>query len=863
MKQATLKPLLQAIGIILVFLITVTIYFSPVLDDKALNQHDVEQYNGMSKELNDYRDQNGEEALWTNSMFSGMPAYLISTTYDNLIKYTFVPIHNNKDNPHMLAFMYFLCFFIALLLFDISIWLSMLGALFFGFSSYFFIIIEAGHITKAIALSYMPVVITAAYATYKGKHWLGATVFSLFLGLQILINHLQITYYTALVIFIFACFQAYHAYKTKAFMAKFIKPSLYLIVAVMLAVGSNFASLYLTYDYGQDSMRGKSELTHDQHDKTGGLDKSYATSYSYGITETFNLISPNYKGGASGTKLDEESETYKAFINTGYPAYVAEDYTNRFPTYWGNQESTSGPVYIGALVFFLFVLGLFIVKGVLKWSLLTATIFAIMIAWGENFMLLVEPMLDYFPGFNKFRTISMILVIPQFTMPLLAVLGLQKIFSNTISKEELFDKLKKSLYIAGGLILLLIITGGLYDFNRAGDGFPDWLVKAVRADRKSMMYADLWRSLFFIVVGFALIAAYHFKKLKMSAVIGLLAVFTIFDLWSVNKRYLNDDDFKDVVENQNSFALQEVDKQILQDTSYYRVANASPAIMADAITSYHHKSIGGYHGAKMKRYQELVDTILWKQLSPLMSVSQQVQETAKAQLQEIEKSGNPQGVKLADIMSFKLQQFAPQLDSYLSSAYILNMLNTKYFIVNNQIQPIVNRHNFGNAWFVNKVSIVPNADAEIGDVVKINPHFNAVVDARFKDLISDTVLITRSNPHISLTHYAPNELRYTSSNKDKGIAIFSEIYYSKGWNAYIDGELVPHFRADYVLRGLEIPAGDHEIIFKFEPKMYAIGNTISLIASTILVLLLIAAIVFEIKKKLKAQDDVSQEKITE
>lgn len=800
MKSFNFKPLVQSIAIIALFFVSILVYFSPILDNKQLSSHDVMQYKGMSKEIIDFKEKTGEQTLWTNSMFSGMPAYLIHTTYDNLTTYIHRIFNTSQETPYMIAFMYFLCFFLALLLLEIPIWLSMLGALFYGFSSYFFIIIEAGHITKAIALGYMPLVIAGAVATYRSKLLLGAIIFSLFLSLQILINHLQITYYTMLILLVFVGFQAYDAIRNKAIMQQFIKPSAFLLVGALLAVAANFGSLYMTYDYGKDSMRGKSELTHDKDNKTQGLDKDYATAWSYGKDETFNLFIPNFKGGASNASLTENSETYKTLKQNNVPR--ANQVIKNLPLYWGTQSSTSGPVYIGAIVVFLFIFGLLYVQGAIKWWLLTITVFSILLAWGRNFMGLTEFFLDHFPGYNKFRTVSMILIIAQFAMPMLAILGLKRFFTDEEHRADAFKKLKIALAVTGGLLLILLVTvGGLYDFSGQHDTqmLPEWILDAIRNDRKSMMYGDIWRTLFFVVATFGVLTAVYFKKAKTTLAIIILALLTIIDMWGVNKRYLNDDDFVSKRTVSNPFPKSAATVHILADTDpNFRVMNLTVSPFNDASTSYYHKSIGGYHGAKMKRYQELIDFHISK-----MNMS------------------------------------------------VYNMLNTKYFIVEDQqskqVMAQLNPEALGNAWFVPHISIVANADAEIAALEKFNPKTQAFVDVRYKQLLSDTVFSIDSVSSILLQSYAPNHLVYTSKSNTKGVAVFSEIFYDKGWNAYIDGKLVPHFRINYVLRGLEIPEGTHTIDFKFEPHMYAVGNTISLIGSLLLILAFVSILFFEIK----------------
>ncbi|HPM12894.1 MAG TPA: YfhO family protein [Bacteroidales bacterium] len=812
MKTFNFKPLIQSVAIIALFFVSILVYFSPIFENKQLSSHDVMQYKGMSKEITDFKEKTGEQTLWTNSMFSGMPAYLIHTSYDNLTTFIHRIFNTSHETPYMIAFMYFLGFFLALLLLNVPLWLSMLGALFYGFSSYFFIIIEAGHITKAIALGYMPLVIAGVIAAYRSKLLLGTIVFSLFLALQILINHLQITYYTMLMLIVFVGFQAYDAIRAKAIMQQFVKPSAFLLVGALLAVAANFGSLYMTYDYGKDSMRGKSELTHDKENKTKGLDKDYATAWSYGKDETFNLFIPNFKGGASNGSLTEDSETYKTLKQNNVPR--ANQVIKNMPLYWGEQSSTSGPVYIGAIVVFLFIFGLLYVQGSIKWWLLTITIFSILLAWGRNFMGLTDLFLDHFPGYNKFRTVSMILIIAQFAMPLLAVFALKRFFTDEDSRAEAFKKLKISLAVTGGLLLILLVTvGGIYDFSGQYDTqmLPEWILDALRNDRKSMLYGDIWRTLFFVCATFGVLTAVYYKKLKVIVAIAIIAVLTYMDMWGVNKRYLNEQDFVAKRSVNNPFPKTAADVQILADKDpNFRVMNLTVSPFNDAGTSYYHKSIGGYHGAKMKRYQELIDFHLSK-----MNMN------------------------------------------------VYNMLNTKYFIVeppksnpNEQAQqPIaqLNPEALGNAWFVTNISIVPNADAEIAALEKFNPKIQAFVDVRYKDLLSDTVFNVDSLSVISLQSYAPNHLVYTSKSSKKGVAVFSEIFYDKGWNAYIDGKQVPHFRTNYVLRGLEIPEGEHTIDFKFEPTMYTVGNTISLVGSLLLILALLAILFFETKKFIAQQ----------
>ena len=802
-KLLNYKQIVLSLAIIAGFVMITLLYFQPIFEGKTLHQFDVMQYQGMAKEANDYQKETGEAQLWTNGAFGGMPTYLIQIATDNMVNHVHHIFQTTYKHPQMFAIMYFVCFFLALLIMDIPIWLAMLGALFYGFSSYFYIILEAGHMTKAAALGYMPLVIASVYATYRpNKMWLGAALFSLSLALQLVVNHPQITYYTALICCTLVCFKLYEIIKAKeSFVKQFVKPSALLLVGIMLALGANFCNLYMILDYGKDSIRGKSELTDHTNKQTSGLDKDYATSWSYGIDETANLLVPNFKGGASNGELSKESETYKTLKQYGVPN--ANNVIKGMPTYWGEQPSTSGPVYIGAIVVFLFIFGLLYITGPFKWAILTISALAIALAWGHNFMLLTDFFLDFFPGYNKFRTVSMILVIVEFTMPLLAIFAVKK-FMEDEDKTAAFKKLKIALGIVGGFLLLCLITAGLWSFQGLHDKemLPEWLLPSLIADRKALMVGDLWRSLFIVLATFAVLALLRFDKMKMVPVILILSAITVIDLWPVNKRYLNNDDFSKATKN--LFRPTEADLEILQDTTpNYRVINFTVSPFNDASTSYFHKSLGGYHGAKMRRYQEIIDSCLSK-----------------------------------------------------NNMEVYNMLNTKYFIVSGENGKPTARLNpgaLGNVWFIENVHIVPNADAEIGALKSFTPNEEAIVDKRFT--LSDTTFATDSAASITLSSYAPMEMHYTSNNANKGVAIFSEIYYEKGWNAYIDGKLTPHFRANYILRGLEIPAGKHEIVFKFEPQQYFWANKISLIVSSLLLLGVIAILVLEFRKFLLRQNN--------
>lgn len=798
MKTFNYKPLLFSVLIIIGFALLSFVYVSPIFDGMELRQHDVLQWKGAANESMQYEEQTGNSPLWTNSMFSGMPTYLIHITTSNVVHFIYDAFHTTVEHPEMIILMYFVWAFLALLLVGMSISLSALGALFYGLSSYFFIILEAGHITKCIALGQLPMIVAAVYVTYcKDKKLLGSVIFAMILALNLIANHLQIVYYTALICIVFVCLVLYDAIKTKEFLDKFLKPSLLLLAGLLLAVGANFSRFYATYDYGKDSIRGKSELTTNDENKTSGLDKDYATAWSYGISETIDLLVPNFKGGASSSELDKESETYKTLKQYNVPN--AGKIVKSMPTYWGDQPITSGPVYIGALVIFLFVFGLLYVTGPIKWWLAFLTVLSILLAWGHNFMPLTDFFLDYFPGYNKFRTVSMILVIAEFTMPLLAIIAVKK-FLEDEQKELAFKKLLMAFGIVGGFLLLLLLTAGMWSFQGAHDAemLPDWLLPSLLADRKAMMTSDIIRSLMIAAAGFGILFLYKNSIIKKSYIaVILLAGVVLIDMLPVNKRYLNNDDF--VKATKYLFQPTPADRTILKDNDpNFRVMNFTVSPFNDASTSYFHKSVGGYHGAKMRRYQELIDSCLSKQ-----------------------------------------------------NMAVYCMLNTKYFILpgeNQQPMAQYNQDALGNAWFVKNVHIVPDANAELSALKVFDPRNEAFVDQRFT--LSDTTFTIDSAAEIKLTSYHPEELHYTSKNANASVAIFSEIFYEKGWNAYIDNELVPHFRANYVLRGLEIPAGNHEITFKFEPKSFYITDKISLVFSCLLLISFLAIVAMEIKKAL-------------
>ena len=778
--------------VILLFVGISFAYFSPVIQGKMLDMPDIKHHKGMSKEVADFRAETGEEALWTNAMFSGMPAYQISTkSNNNLIQYVVKAISLGIPRPANLLFLYLLGFYLLLLSLKVDYRLSAVGAIAFAFSSYFFIIIMAGHMTKAVAIAYLPMVVAAVLYTYRGKMILGGVLTALSVALELYANHLQITYYLVLVLILIGVVQFIKDLKANN-LTSFAKRSGVLVLAALLASGTAVTRLSTTMEYGTESTRGKSELTNNLDNKTSGLDKDYATSWSYGIAETFTLLIPNFYGGASQGALTKDSETYQAIKRTPN----AKQLIKQLPLYWGTQPFTSGPTYAGAIVMFLFIFGLLFVKSEMRVWILLATIMSIMLAWGKNFMPLTDLFLDYFPGYNKFRAVSMILVIAEFTIPLLGFVALNKFLTTDASENEKKKPLQLAFYIVGGVSLIFALMPTLFfdfiggqDASLAKNGWP---IDALQADRAGLLSADAWRSFIFIALTFGVLWMFLKNKLSSKYVILIVGVLVLADMWTINKRYLNDDSFARKSKVEIPYQATAADQQILRDKDpNFRVFNQSVSTFNDASTSYFHKSIGGYHGAKLKRYQELIENHIAK--------------------------GN---------------------------MAVLNMLNTKYFITQKgKVQQ--NSAAMGNAWFVNKINAVANADVEISALNGFNPANIAIVDVRFSEQMIDG--LDNIGTSITLTEYKPNYLKYNSSSTKQGIAIFSEIYYNKGWNAYVDGVLKPHFRANYVLRGMQIPAGNHVVEFKFEPAVYHVSERIALASSVVLLLLLAFVSVKELK----------------
>ena len=801
MKEIIQKFLPHAVAVVLFILATV-VYFSPMFfDGKQLGQHDVLQYNGAAREIKEYRERTGGEALWTNSMFSGMPAVQISVGYPNnwlIHLQSFLAL--GMPSPAYMIFLSFLGFYIMLLCFRVNPWLAIAGAFAYGLSTYFMLIAGAGHNSKMRAMAYMPVIIGGLYLAYsRGKMWLGVLLVCLGLGLQVRANHFQITYYTAIIVLIYIVFEFIRIHKDKLY-ANFLKTSAAMMIAVALAVGVNITSMLLTAEYTPYSTRGTSELTDETGDQTSGLDKSYIlTNYSYGISGTFDLFIPSFSGGRITANMAKKTDLCDVLVKQGnIPRNTAAEYARQM-TYWGGQGD-SDPIYLGAVVIFLFVLGLFVVRGPVKWWLLTATILSITLAWGKHFEFMSNLFIDFFPLYNKFRTVSMILTIAMLTVPLLGILAVNEMMSNNMKAIDKKKVLQKSFLITGGIALLFTVAPGLFiSFESALESnYQDWLVIALRDTREWVIRSGAFRSLVFVTGAAAVLWFMVNDKLKSAPAIAILTGLIVVDLWTVDTRYLNNNDFKP--KGVNTAKPSPVNLDILQDKSLnYRVLNTTVIPFSDATTSFFHNSIGGYHGAKMKRYQELIEHHISR--------------------------GN---------MS------------------VLNMLNTKYFIVSdkeaNQPYKQTNPEALGNAWLVEQIKWVDNADEEIEALNGFDPAREVVIDKRYQPVLEGFTAQSDSTASIELVSYEPNHLVYEYYSQLPQMAVFSEIFYSKGWNAYIDGELTPHIRANYVLRAMSVPSGKHEIVFKFEPKSYTVGERIALFSSIGIVLLILGVVAIEIRK---------------
>ena len=836
-----MKKLLPDLIAILAFVLLSFAYFFPAdIENRILFQHDTAAGAGAGQEVKEYYEQTGERSRWTNSLFGGMPMYQIAPSYDSTKSLQWVQKAYQLFLPDYvcLTFMLMLVFYILLRVFGIPVWLAGLGGIMWAFSSYFFILISAGHIWKFITLAYVPPTIAGIVLAYRGKLLWGGILTALFVALQITSNHVQMSYYFFFVILFFVGAYFEKAWRTKT-LPQFFKASAVLIVAALVGIAANVSNLYHTYAYSKETMRGKSELvqTGDAAKQTSsGLDRDYITQWSYGIDETLTLLVPNFKGGASAAL--SQSETAMSKANPMYSSLYGS-----LTQYFGTQPMTSGPVYVGAFVLFLFVLGCFIVKGPLKWALIGATFFSIVLSWGKNFMPLTDFFIDYVPLYNKFRAVSSILVIAEFTIPLLAIFALKRL----LEEPEILKQEKKplgiSLLLTAGIALLLAVAPGSIGSGYVPAQEAQMLQNAVNQQmipanelsgilanlgemRAELVSSDALRSFIIIGIGCSLLWLYASGKLRSSLTIAGITILCLADMWGVNKRYLNDAQFVPHSIRTETFTKTNTDELILQDTSLdYRVLNFATSTFDDNNTSYWHKSVGGYHPAKLRRYQEMIE----HHISPEMQAAYKAIATAGGEMDSV------------DANKFR----------------ILNMLNTKYFIFpagqQRQTVPILNPHAYGNAWFVNKVQYVNNANEEIDALDSIIPTETAVVDARFKDVLKGTTESYKDSlSSIRLTSYTPNRLTYETNNAQDGIAVFSEIYYPDGWHVTIDGQPAELARADYILRTMYVPAGQHTIEMRFDPTSLHVTEGIAYGALALLVIGIIVAVLIAKRKYVKA-----------
>lgn len=813
----------------MVFAVISFVYFCPaVIEGRILSQHDSVAGIGAGQESKEYLERTGERTRWTNSIFGGMPTYQMAPSYDStdLLKGIENLYHLYLPTYVWYVFVMLLGFYILLRAFDFRAWMAALGAIIWAFSSYFFIIIAAGHIWKFITLAYIPPTIAGMVLCYRGKCLTGGLLTAFFVALQIMSNHVQMTYYFLFVMLFMAIAYGVKAFKENA-LVNYAKRTGVLVVAGLLGVCVNLSNLYHTYEYSKESMRGKSELVKENsaNQTDSGLERDYITQWSYGIGETFSLLVPNVKGGASVPLAANEKAMEKA--NPMYGSIYSQ-----LGQYWGEQPGTSGPVYVGAFVMFLFILGLFVVKTPMKWALLAATVLSILLSWGKNFMPFTDFFIDYVPMYNKFRAVSSILVIAEFTIPLLAMLALKEVVTTpAIIKERKKDFLI-SFGLTGGLALLFAVMPKVF--------FPQYVstmemnaLQSIPADqlvpllanleevRMSLFTADAWRSFFIILVGAGLVWAYGMGKLKETVLIGALAVLCLVDMWDVNKRYLYDEQFVEKQVQTQGFQQTETDKMILEDQSLdYRVLNLASNTFNENNTAYWHKSVGGYHAAKLRRYQEMIEEHISGEMGGLFKAV----ADAGGDTEKLDASEFP----------------------------VLNMLNTKYFIFplqGGQTVPLPNPYALGNAWFVDEVKYVGNANEEIEAIHGLEPSQVAVVDKKFESVVKSVP--SDSAATIELVAYEPNYLKYEVNSEKGGTVVFSEIYYP-GWQSTVDGEEVPHGRADYILRAMNVPAGKHVVEFRFDPKSLHLTEAIAFVALGLLALWAAVLVFMRIKACRKA-----------
>ena len=813
-----LKKWLPDIVVVLLFAVVSFAYFFPAdIEGRILFRHDSSAVVGSGQELSEYQQRTGKRSRWTNALFSGMPTYQTAPSYDSMkpLQYAVNAYHLWLPDNVWYLFVYLLGFYILLRAFDFRWYLAGLGSILWAFSTYFLIIIAAGHIWKAWALAYLPPMIGGIVLAYRGKYLWGLAVTTLFAAFEINANHVQMTYYYLFLIFFMVMGWLVEAIRQKQ-MARWLKATATCAAAAVIAICLNLSNLYHTWQYSQETMRGKSELVKEnsENQTSSGLERDYITEWSYGIDETWTLLIPNAKGGSHHIHLNSNASAMEK-CDPQLAQVIGPWYQ-----YWGEQPFTAGPVYVGALVMMLFLLGLFIVKGPMKWALLGATLLSIMLAWGKYFMGLTNFFIDYVPMYAKFRTVSSILVIAEFTIPLLAMLALREIVRG--NEEQGTRKGNKYIYIsfaltAGFCLLFALMPKAFFDFTSSTDMaqiqqyIPQEYIATVLENlsrvRQVIFTADCWRSFFIIVVGTAVLMFYRYGKLQKHYMVGALVVLCLIDLWQVNKRYLNDEMFVPESVRETPVVKTQTDETILQDkTLDYRVLNFASNTFNENETSYFHKSIGGYHAAKLRRYQELIEAHISHEMT--------------AALQAIAAAN-------ADMTLVKGDSIYP----------VLNMLNTRYFILPLQSEktvPVQNPYTLGNAWFVDNVRYAANANEEIDALDKMNLRRQAIADEKFRDVLGESKQ-QDSTSIVRLTAYEPNELQYDVESTQGGVIVFSEIYYP-GWTATVDGQDIEVGRVNYVLRALRVEPGSHKVVLSFFPKSIDTTETIAYIGYVLLIL---------------------------
>ncbi len=826
-----LKQWLPEVVVIVLFAIISFAYFFPAdMDGKILYRHDSSAGRGLGEECTEFYQRTGETSRWTNSVFGGMPTYQTAPSYQSTNGLVEVMNIYHLGLPEYVwyLFAYLLGFYILLRAFDFKRALAVLGSIVWAFSSYFLIIIAAGHLWKVMALAYLPPMIAGVVLAYRKKYLWGFIVTAIFTAFEVKANHVQMTYYYLFIILFMVIAYLVDAIRKKE-LSHFLKATGVCAAAAVIGICMNMSNLYHTWEYSKESMRGKSELVKkaSQNQTSSGLDRDYITQWSYGIDETWTLLIPNTKGGASVPMSYNEICQKK-----GDPMY--QQIYDQLGQYWGEQPGTSGPVYVGAFVIMLFILGLFIVKGPIKWALLAATILSIVLSWGRNCMGVTDFFIDYIPMYAKFRTVASILVIAEFTIPLLAMLALKKIVDDPRILKEQGRYLAGSFVFTAGVCLLFATMPGVFFSNyistqeaQALSQLPQDqlqpLLDNLTGIRQAIFTADCWRSFWIVFIGAIAIYAYKLQRINSKVMVGVLAVLCLFDLWQVDKRYLNDGMFVEKSLREQPMQKSATDEQILQDKSLdYRVLNLASNTFNENETSFYHKSIGGYHPAKLRRYQEMIDAYIAPEMQQLMKA------IAEAN---------------GDMTKVNGDSIFP----------VLNMLNTKYFIVplqNGQTVPVKNIYTYGNGWFVDKIKYVDNANEEMDAVGKTDLRHEAVADRKFKDILGESKAQNNTSI-VKIVAYQPNKLTYEVASDQGGIVVFAENYYPE-WTATVDGMDTPVGRVNYILRAIQVKPGKHTVVLSFYPKSVSTTETIAYVAMGVLVILLIAAIVYEGKKKKKA-----------